>query len=50
MSRIDTLQAALTSVLGIRVKSLVADRGELTLVVSAADYLEAAALLRDMGS
>ena len=49
MSRIDTLQAALTSVLGIRVKSLVADRGELTLVVSAADYLEAAALLRDHG-
>ena len=47
MSRLDTLQAALTTVLGPRTKSLVADLGELTLVVSAADYLEAAALLRD---
>ena len=47
MSRLDTLQAALTTVLGSRVKSLVADRGELTLAVAAADYLEAAALLRD---
>ena len=47
MSRLDTLQAALTTVLGARTKSLVADRGELTLVVASADYLEAAALLRD---
>ena len=43
----DTLQAAVQAALGERVKSLVASRGELTLTVAAADYLEAAELLRD---
>jgi len=45
--KIDVLEAALTAVLGDRVKSLVRDRGELTLTVSAASYIESALLLRD---
>ena len=40
--RLDTLQAALTSVLGDAVKTLVRDRGELTLTVPADRYLEVA--------
>ncbi|MEO5735152.1 MAG: NADH-quinone oxidoreductase subunit C [Rubrivivax sp.] len=44
---IDTLQSALTSVLGGRVKALGRDRGELTVTVSAADYADAATTLRD---
>ena len=47
MSSLDTLQAALTSVLGERLKTLVLDRGELTLTVKAADYLAVAHQLRD---
>ena len=47
MSRLDTLQAALVSALDTRVKALASDRGELTLVVGAADYLAAASILRD---
>lgn len=47
MRSIDTLQTALASVLGERIKTLVLDRGELTLVVKAADYLAVATLLRD---
>ncbi|HEX7440622.1 MAG TPA: NADH-quinone oxidoreductase subunit C [Caldimonas sp.] len=47
MSKLDTLQAALEATLGARVKTLVRDRGELTLTVAAADYLDAATLLRD---
>jgi NADH-quinone oxidoreductase subunit C len=47
MSKLDTLQAALQTVLGTRVKSLVRDREELTLTVSAADYHDAALALRD---
>jgi len=47
MSRLDTLEAAVKSVLGERVRSLVRDRGELTLTVAATHYLESAALLRD---
>jgi NADH-quinone oxidoreductase subunit C len=47
VSKLDTLEAALTAVLGDRVKTLVRDRGELTLTVSAADYIPAAMLLRD---
>ena len=47
MSKLDTLQAALETVLGARVKSLVRDREELTLTVSAADYHDAALALRD---
>ena len=49
MSKLDTLQAALESVLGARLKKLVRDRGEITVSVSAADYLAAALLLRDHG-
>lgn len=45
--KIDTLEAALTTVLGERVKTLVRQRGELTVTVSAANYLESALLLRD---
>ena len=45
--QLDTLRSALESVLGARIKSLTQDRGELTLSVKAADYLEVALLLRD---
>ena len=45
--KLDTLQAALTAVLGGRIQSLVRDRGELTLTVRAADYLDVATTLRD---
>ena len=47
MSRLDTLEAALTAALGDRAKKLVRDRGELTVTVTAADYLSAALTLRD---
>ena len=47
MTRLDTLEGALHSVLGTRIKSLKRDRGELTLTVSAADYLATAQTLRD---
>ena len=45
--KLDVLEAALAAVLGERVKTLVRDRGELTLTVAAADYIESALLLRD---
>jgi len=45
--KLDTLEAALTAVLGERVKKLVRDRGELTVTVSAANYIDSALLLRD---
>jgi NADH-quinone oxidoreductase subunit C len=47
MSRLDTLQATLESVLGARIKKLVRDRGEITITVPAADYIPAALQLRD---
>ena len=47
MSRLDTLQAALETVLGTRVRRLVRDRGEITVVVDASAYAEVAATLRD---
>ena len=47
MSKLDTLQAALESVLGTKIKSLVRDRGEIAITVAAADYVEAALALRD---
>ena len=47
MSKLDTLEAALTAALEGRVKKLVRDRGELTVTVTAADYLSAAHTLRD---
>jgi NADH-quinone oxidoreductase subunit C len=45
--RLDQLQAALEAALGARIKTLTRDVGELTLVVSAADYLGVANTLRD---
>ena len=47
--KLDILEAALTAVLGDRVKKLVRDRGELTVTVSAANYIESALLLRGTG-
>jgi NADH-quinone oxidoreductase subunit C len=45
--KLDTLQAALTTVLGDAIKTLVRDRGEITLTVTAANYLAAMQTLRD---
>ena len=45
--KLDTLQGALEAALGDKIKSLVRDRGELTLTVKAADYLAVACALRD---
>lgn len=45
--KIDLLQPAVESVLAGRIASLVRDRGELTLTVSAADYLGVCETLRD---
>ena len=50
MSTLDTLQAALEAGLGSQLKSLVRDRGEITITVSAADYLAVATALRDSPS
>jgi len=47
MSRLDTLQAALESVLGDKLKTLVRDRGEISITVAAADYEAVALTLRD---
>jgi NADH-quinone oxidoreductase subunit C len=47
MSRLDTLQSTLQTVLGASIKKLVRDRGEITVTVSAGDYLGAARTLRD---
>jgi NADH-quinone oxidoreductase subunit C len=47
MSKLETLQGAITAVLGDRVKKLDLALGELTLTVSAVHYLETASLLRD---
>ena len=45
--KLDTLQAALQTVLGDTVKRLVRDRGEISIVVSADRYADAALSLRD---
>ena len=45
--RLDTLQAALESVLGDAIKSLVRSRGEITITVAADRYLDTARALRD---
>jgi NADH-quinone oxidoreductase subunit C len=45
--KLDNLQAALMAVLGDKVKSLVRDRGELTLTVRAEHYMPVALALRD---
>jgi NADH-quinone oxidoreductase subunit C len=47
LSRLDTLQAALETKLGARLKRLVRDRGEITVTVSADDYIAVSTLLRD---
>ena len=47
MSKLETLKARLEADLGPSIKSLVLDRGELTLTVGAADYLSVAQQLRD---
>ena len=47
MSRLDLLADALRATCGARLKSLTADRGELTAVIDAADLPEVATLLRD---
>lgn len=48
--KLATLQAALETVLGDKIKRLVADRGEITITVSAADYEGVARTLRDDAS
>ncbi len=48
MNKLEQLSQALSHGLGDRVRGLVQDCGELTLIVSAADYLEVAGLLRDL--
>ena len=45
--RPEVLQATVAELLGDRVRSLTVDRGELVLVVAAADYLSALRILRD---
>jgi NADH-quinone oxidoreductase subunit C len=45
--KLDTLQAAVASTLGDAATSLVRDRGEITVVVRAADYAQAMRTLRD---
>ncbi|MFN9708206.1 MAG: NADH-quinone oxidoreductase subunit C [Burkholderiales bacterium] len=47
MSRLQTLQAALNSGLGSKIQHFFVDRGEITIAVSATDYLESAYILRD---
>jgi NADH-quinone oxidoreductase subunit C len=47
MTRLDTLQSALQTILGASIRKLVRDRGEITVTVSADDYLGAARTLRD---
>ena len=47
MSKLDTLQAALETTLGDRLKKLVRDRGEISITVAAADYAAVASTLRD---
>jgi NADH-quinone oxidoreductase subunit C len=50
MSKLDNLKAALETALGSQIKTLVTDRGEITLTVSAADYIAVATVLRDHAS
>jgi NADH-quinone oxidoreductase subunit C len=47
MSKLQTLQLSLETCLGARLKSLVCDRGEITITVDAADYISSAMTLRD---
>ena len=45
--RLDNLQAALEAALGDKIKAFKRDRGEISITVSAADYLAVAGALRD---
>jgi NADH-quinone oxidoreductase subunit C len=45
--KLDVLQPALESALGTRIRSLVRERGEITVTVKAADYLQVCTELRD---
>jgi len=45
--KLNSLQAALETVLGERIRHFKRDRGEITITVSAADYFEVAKALRD---
>jgi NADH-quinone oxidoreductase subunit C len=47
MTRLDTLQAAVETVLSTRAKHLKREHSEITITVAAADYLEVASTLRD---
>ena len=48
--RLDMLQAALEGVLGDKIKTFKRDRGEITITVSSANYLDVAKTLRDDAS
>jgi NADH-quinone oxidoreductase subunit C len=47
MNSLETLEAALPTALGTMLKRLKVDRGEITVTVAAADYLQAAQTLHD---
>lgn len=47
MTQLETLQAALSHALAHRLKTMVVDRGEITISVAAADYTDSALILRD---
>jgi len=47
MASVETLQAALASSLGPRIRASTLDRGQLTIEVGAAEFIEAATRLRD---
>jgi NADH-quinone oxidoreductase subunit C len=47
MTHLEVLQQAVEAALGSRLKALSVDRGEITVTVAPADYLEAALMLRD---
>ena len=47
MTRLQTLQTALTTCLGSKLQHLRVERGEITIAVSSADYLDCATILRD---
>jgi NADH-quinone oxidoreductase subunit C len=47
MSKLDVLQTTLEAILGSQVKSLVRNLGEITITVTAADYVATALTLRD---
>jgi NADH-quinone oxidoreductase subunit C len=48
--KLDTLQAALEASLGAKLKTLVRERGEITITVDASVYADAARILRDDAS